>query len=208
MRQKKLAQVLAAVGVVAIVAAACSSDDDDSGSADEGTTASTEQVVSGSEAEDTTTESDDAAAEEGSTIVDLAVATPELSTLVEAVQAAGLVETLSSEGPFTVFAPTNDAFAAIPQETLDQILADKELLTSILTYHVVEGSFPAADVAALPDVATGAEVPTVQGGSVTIVADGGSVMVNDATVVMPDVMASNGVVHVIDTVLLPPGLAL
>ncbi|HEX5616554.1 MAG TPA: fasciclin domain-containing protein [Acidimicrobiia bacterium] len=145
---------------------------------------------------------------DGETIVDLAVATPDLSTLVEAVQAAGLAETLSGEGPFTVFAPTNEAFAAIPAATLESILADTELLTKILTYHVVAGEFPASAVAELPDVATGAEVATVEGQNVTIVASDAGVTVNGANVVQADVEASNGVVHVIDQVILPPDVQL
>jgi uncharacterized surface protein with fasciclin (FAS1) repeats len=131
--------------------------------------------------------------------VALASATPELSTLVSAVQAAELAETLQGEGPFTVFAPTNDAFTAVGQDTLDGLLAPegKDQLTDILTYHVVPGALTAAD---LED---GQELETVQGGKLTVSVEGDTVRVGDATVTTPDVQASNGVVHVIDSVLMP-----
>ncbi len=121
-------------------------------------------------------------------------------TLVAAVIEAGLAETLSSEGPFTVFAPTDEAFAALPEGLLDTVLADVNLLTAVLTYHVVAGAVPASDVVNLRSAAT------VQGESVTIGVDAGMVHVNDATVIQPDVTASNGIIHVIDTVLLPPSV--
>ena len=129
-------------------------------------------------------------------IVDTAVAAGSFSTLVTAVQAAGLVETLKSAGPFTVFAPTDDAFAKIPAETLNAVLADKDKLTAILTYHVVAGKVMAADVVSLTSATT------VQGGDLTIDATDG-VKVNDATVIQPDIECDNGVIHVIDTVLMP-----
>ena len=122
-------------------------------------------------------------------------------TLVTAVVEAGLAETLSSAGPFTVFAPTDEAFAALPDGLLDAVLADADLLTAVLTYHVVAGAVPASDVVNLRSAAT------VQGESVTIGVDGGMVHVNDATVIQADVEASNGIIHVIDTVLLPPSVA-
>lgn len=132
------------------------------------------------------------------TIVEIAVESDDFNTLVAAVTEAGLVETLSGEGPFTVFAPTDEAFAKIPEETLTAILADKEQLTSILTYHVVAGKVMAADVVNL----TTAE--TVQGQSLTIeVLEDGTVMVDDAKIITTDIEASNGVIHVIDTVVLP-----
>ncbi|MDH3249960.1 MAG: fasciclin domain-containing protein, partial [Acidimicrobiia bacterium] len=134
------------------------------------------------------------------TIVDVAVEAGSFSTLVTAIQAAGLVDTLSSEGPFTVFAPTDDAFAALPEGLLDTVLADTDLLTSILTYHVVAGNVTAAGVVTLDSA------DTVQGEAVTITVDDGSVLVNDANVVQTDVDASNGVIHVIDAVLLPPSV--
>jgi uncharacterized surface protein with fasciclin (FAS1) repeats len=172
----------------ALVLAACG-DDSDSDSAQSG------DPVETTEAADDTASMD---------IVEIASANPEFSTLVAAVDAAGLVETLQGEGPFTVFAPTNDAFDAALADldlTADELLADTELLTSVLTYHVVEGEFFAADVVELD----GQEVETVNGESVTITVDGDTVMVNDANVVTADVDASNGVIHVIDAVLVPAG---
>jgi len=107
-----------------------------------------------------------------------------------------LIDTLKGDGPFTVFAPTDDAFAKIPADQLNAILADKELLTSILTYHVVAGKVPAADVVNLKSATT------VQGSDVEISTENG-VMVNDSKVVQTDIMTSNGIIHVIDTVLVP-----
>ena len=130
-------------------------------------------------------------------IVDTAVAA-EFKTLVEAVKAAGLVETLKGKGPYTVFAPTDKAFAAVPKEKLDALLKDKQALTAVLTYHVVPGKVTAADVVKLN------EAKTVQGQKVKIDASNGKVKINNATVLTADVAASNGVIHVIDTVLLPP----
>ena len=130
------------------------------------------------------------------TIVDIAAGDERFSTLVTAVTAAGLVETLSSEGPFTVFAPTNDAFAALPAGALDAVLADANLLTAVLTYHVVAGAVPAADVVTLT------KARTVQGEHVRIGTEAG-VTVDDANVVITDLVASNGIIHVIDAVLLP-----
>ncbi len=129
-------------------------------------------------------------------IVDTAVAAGQFKTLATALQAAGLIETLKGEGPFTVFAPTDEAFAKIPKADLQAILADKEKLTAILTYHVVAGKVTAADVVKL------SSAKTVQGQSVKIDASDG-VMVDGAKVVKADVMASNGVIHVIDSVILP-----
>ncbi|SRR6056297_196797 len=143
-----------------------------------------------------TTEASEAA--EAGTIVEVAVAAGSFSTLVAAVEAAGLAETLSSEGPFTVFAPTDEAFAALPDGVLDALLLpeNQETLTSILTYHVVSGEVLSTGLSA-------GDVETVEGQSVTIGLEGG-VTVNDANVVTADVQASNGVIHVIDSVLLPP----
>jgi len=129
-------------------------------------------------------------------IVDTAVAAGDFNTLVTAVQAAGLVDTLKGEGPFTVFAPTDEAFAKIPPETLEGLLADKEALTKVLTYHVVPGKVMAADVAGLT------EAPTVQGSNLAIDTSEG-VKVGNANVIKTDIETSNGVIHVIDTVLLP-----
>ncbi len=135
------------------------------------------------------------------TIVELAVETESLSTLVTAVKAAGLVETLSSEGPFTVFAPTNDAFAALPEGTLETLLKpeNKQQLIDVLTYHVVAAKVMSTD---LED---GQEAASVQGEKITVDLEDG-VMINDASVKMADVKASNGVVHVIDKVILPPSM--
>jgi uncharacterized surface protein with fasciclin (FAS1) repeats len=129
-------------------------------------------------------------------IVDTAVAAGSFTTLVTALKEAGLVETLKGEGPFTVFAPTDDAFAKIPEADLKALLADKDKLTQVLTYHVVPGKVTAADVVKLKSA------KTVQGQSITIDTSDG-VKVDGANVIKTDVMASNGVIHVIDAVLLP-----
>ncbi len=144
----------------------------------------------------------DTAAEETTvgTIVDVAVGAGNFTTLVAAVTAADLVETLSGEGPFTVFAPTDEAFAALPEGVLDALLLpeNKALLAQILTYHVVSGMVMAADI-------TDGDVATIEGSNVMLVTTSG-VKVNDANVVSADVMASNGVIHAIDAVILPPGV--
>ncbi len=129
-------------------------------------------------------------------IVDTAVSAGSFNTLVAAVKAANLVDTLKGAGPFTVFAPTDDAFAKLPAGTVDALLKDIPKLTKILTYHVVSGKVMAADVVKLKSATT------VEGSTVKIDATNG-VKVNDSTVVTPDVAADNGVIHVIDTVLLP-----
>ncbi|MEL7255129.1 MAG: fasciclin domain-containing protein [Pseudomonadota bacterium] len=131
-------------------------------------------------------------------IVDTAVAAGSFGTLVAAVQAAGLVDTLKGDGPFTVFAPTDEAFAALPKGTVESLLEpeNKDQLVSILTYHVVPGKVMSTDLS------DGMTATTVQGGDVTIGTEGG-VTVNDANVVAADVEASNGVIHVIDSVILP-----
>lgn len=131
-------------------------------------------------------------------IVDIALADERFETLVAALQAAGLVETLQGDGPFTVFAPTDEAFAALPEGTVAALLEDVPALTNVLLYHVVVGDVRAADVVTL-DTAV-----TVQGEPVRISVEGDSVRINDALVVIADIAASNGVIHVIDAVLLPP----
>ena len=144
-------------------------------------------------------------------IVETAVATPDLSTLVAAVKAAGLVETLASPGPFTVFAPTNAAFGKLPAGTVETLVqpANKGTLTSILTYHVVSGKFTAKDVLAAISAGGGkAELTTVNGGTLTASLRGKQLVLTDAkggmsTVAMADIMNTNGVVHVIDTVVMP-----
>jgi uncharacterized surface protein with fasciclin (FAS1) repeats len=130
-------------------------------------------------------------------IVDTAIAAGSFKTLVAAVQAAGLVDTLKSPGPFTVFAPTDEAFAKLPAGALDGLLADKAKLSAVLTYHVVAGNVTSTAVAGMTEAAT------VQGGKIKIDASKG-VKINDATVIKADIAATNGVIHVIDTVLMPP----
>jgi uncharacterized surface protein with fasciclin (FAS1) repeats len=134
-----------------------------------------------------------------STIVELAAATPELSTLVTAVQAAGLGDALSAPGAITVFAPTNAAFDALPHGVLDGLLADTDALTDVLTYHVSGSYYPAEGL-----LGQRGRVPTLQGGFINVNATGSGVHLNGSTrVTTPDVFASNGVVHIIDSVLLP-----
>ena len=128
-------------------------------------------------------------------IVETAVQAGSFKTLVAAVQAAGLVDTLKGPGPFTVFAPSDEAFAKVPKEALDALLKDKAALTKVLTYHVVSGKVMAADVKA-------GKVRTVQGAELTLGTTGG-VTVDNARVTAADVVASNGVIHVIDTVVMP-----
>lgn len=159
----------------------------------------------GTTTEETTTEETDAAAAEGEDVVDTAVSAGSFTTLVTAVQAAGLEETLRGEGPFTVFAPTDEAFETLPEGTLDELLADPEGdLAEILQYHVVAGEVFAADVLEMD----GETVETVQGGTFTIEVDGEQVALLDTAgnrinVVDTDVEASNGVIHVLDGVLSP-----
>ena len=129
-------------------------------------------------------------------IVDTAVAAGSFNTLVAAVKAAGLVDTLKSPGPFTVFAPTDEAFAKLPAGTVEALLKDKEKLTAILTYHVVAGKLMASDVVSK------SSLKTVQGQSLKISTSGGA-KINNANIVKTDIEASNGVIHVIDTVVLP-----
>jgi uncharacterized surface protein with fasciclin (FAS1) repeats len=184
----------AAAVTAALVLTGCTS-----GSDDAETTTDTEATAEATEeaAEEESTD-DEAEAEEPGTIVDIAASDENFSTLVAAVDAAGLVETLSGEGPFTVFAPTNDAFDALPEGVLDALLLpeNEAVLTSILTYHVVAGEVTS-------DQITDGDVATVEGQNVTLSTEGG-VTVNDANVTTADIDASNGVIHVIDAVLLPP----
>jgi uncharacterized surface protein with fasciclin (FAS1) repeats len=133
-------------------------------------------------------------------IVDTAVDAGQFQTLAAALGAAGLVETLKGPGPFTVFAPTDAAFAKLPAGTVEDLLKpeNKDRLTAILTYHVVPGEVMAADVVKM------SEAETVNGKTVNIAVEGGTVMINDAKVAAADIQASNGVIHVIDAVILPP----
>lgn len=152
---------------------------------------------------ETPTEETAEGAAEGDTIADVVSTNEDFSTLLVALQTAELTETLSSEGPFTVFAPTNEAFAAIDEATLTALLSDTETLEQVLLYHVVEGEVLAADVVEL------SEAETVQGEAITITVEADTVMLNStATVSETDIMASNGVIHVIDSVLLPPDVTL
>lgn len=130
-------------------------------------------------------------------IVDTAMAAGQFETLVAAIKAAGLVETLKGDGPFTVFAPTDAAFAKLPEGTVEALLKDKEKLTSILTYHVVPGKVTSGEVVKLNSATT------VQGSDVSIMVKDGKVYVDGAQVVKADIMTSNGVIHVIDTVIMP-----
>ncbi|TVP46152.1 MAG: fasciclin domain-containing protein [Mongoliibacter sp.] len=137
--------------------------------------------------------------EEPNTVVDIAVSSPDHTTLVAAVTAADLVGTLSGDGPFTVFAPTNSAFAALPEGTVESLLEEenKDQLTAVLTYHVVAGNVKAADLS------DGQVVTTLNGQELTVSIKDGVVKINDATVVAADLEGTNGVVHVLDAVLLP-----
>jgi len=151
------------------------------------------------ETEEPATQTEEVVEVVSSDIVSLAAETESLSTLVAAVKAAGLVETLQGDGPFTVFAPTNEAFAALPEGTLDNLLKpeNKEQLVAILTYHVVSGNVKSTDLS------DGMTATTVNGKDVTVSLENG-VQINGANVTAADVEASNGVVHIIDAVILPP----
>ena len=135
----------------------------------------------------------------GKTIVEIAAGAEDFSTLVAAVKAAGLVDVLSSKGPFTVFAPTNEAFAKLPEGTVESLLKpeNKEKLIAVLKYHVVPGKVMAKDVVKVDSA------KTAQGSSVTVTVEGKTVKVDNATVVKTDIEASNGVIHVIDAVIIP-----
>lgn len=211
--KRRMLILLALIATLALVAAACGDDDaaDDTETTEEAsdTTAAEETTTTEEEMEEeTTTTAEEAeeetttSEEEAQTIVDVAVASGEFPTLVAALQAAGLDETLAGEGPFTVLAPTEEAFAAALDAlgvTAEELLADPGL-ADILTYHVLPLEAPAEVVLTLD----GEEVETVNGATVLISVDGTDVMVNEASVVQTDIQASNGVIHVIDAVLLPP----
>ena len=142
-------------------------------------------------------------------IVEVAVKSGRFGTLVTAVKAAGLVDALSSAGPFTVFAPSEEAFKAVPKSTLDSLLQDKEKLGNLLKYHVVSGKYLARDVVEALKSKKSADIATLQGESIHVIEKGTfkkSVMVNDANVTATDIMASNGVIHVIDKVIMPKKL--
>jgi uncharacterized surface protein with fasciclin (FAS1) repeats len=177
-------KAVALAAVAALALAACGSDDE-----------TTEETVA-----EVTEDTSDMSMDEpmAGDIVEVASTTEGFSTLVAAIEAAGLVETLQGDGPFTVFAPTDDAFAALPEGLLEKLLLPEnvDVLTAILTYHVVSGLVMSADV-------TAGDVETVEGSTITIATDAG-VTVNGANVVTVDVTASNGVIHVIDQVIVPP----
>ncbi len=181
----RLPHLAAAVLAFSLLAAACGSDDDAESTASEPVASETEAAEAG-------------------TIVEVATEAGDFTTLVAAVDAAGLVDTLNSEGPFTVFAPTDAAFEAALEAlglTAEELLADTELLTSVLTYHVLPIEAPAETVLTLD----GETVATVNGAEVLVTIDDGTVKVDEATVVTTDIAASNGLIHVIDSVLLPAG---
>lgn len=183
---------LRTIGLSAIVLAlpvmliACGDDDDDTEATQPPAATNTMAPDNGNGEEEPTAD-----------IVDTAVAAGSFETLVTAVTAAELVETLKGPGPFTVFAPTDDAFAALPDGTVEGLLDDQEALTNVLTYHVVSGEVT-SDM-----LSDGMEVEMLNGDMLTISIDGGTVMIGDATVTTADVETSNGVIHIIDTVLVP-----
>ena len=184
--------LVAVLAGVALVGAACSDDDSDS---DESSSADTEETTTTTEAEDSSSE--DAS---GETIVDIAAGNPDFSTLVTAVTEAGLVETLSGEGPFTVFAPTNEAFAALPEGTVEALLEDPTGdLTSILQLHVIAGEVDSAAAVA----AAGTCVETL-GGPVKVEEVDGGLTIGGAPISTTDLEASNGIIHVIDAVIVEP----
>lgn len=198
--------IAAAAAALALLAGACSDDSDDA--AADATAEETTTTVAAEPTEDSSTDdsTDDGMAASDQDLVDTAVAAGDFTTLVAAVQAADLEDTLRGEGPFTVFAPTDAAFDALPEGTVDTLLEDPTgQLADILTYHVVEGAVLAADVAGLD----GQEVTTVNGATFTVgVGDDGSVALTDAAgnevgVTQTDIETSNGVIHVIDAVLMP-----
>ena len=155
-------------------------------------------------------EATEATMEEPGTIVDIAVSNPDFSTLVTAVTEAGLVDVLADpNAQWTVFAPTNAAFEALPEGVLDMVLADKELLTRILTYHVVEGAITSDQLSSMmaPSMEMGAVGGDLMGSELDIQVTDSGVTVNGANVVMADIIASNGVIHVVDAVLLPADVA-
>jgi transforming growth factor-beta-induced protein len=188
-------RLLSLVAIAALVAACSGESESTTTEAAQASTTTTiaEEMTTTTVAESTTTE-----AMEEMNIVATAEAAGEFTTLLAAVEAAGLVETLEGEGPYTAFAPTDDAFAALPEGTVEGLLEDPEALSDILLYHVVPGEVTSDQVVTLESATT------AQGSDVSIRVEGDSVLVNDAQVIMTDIQASNGVIHVIDAVLLPP----
>ena len=186
---RKLTKLIGPLLAVMLIAAACSDDDSADTSAPEATSPPATEAP--------TTEAPTTEAPAAMDIVDTAVAAGDFTTLVAAVEAAGLVDTLKGEGPFTVFAPTDAAFAALPEGTVEALLEDIPALTEILLYHVVAGRVPAADVVGLT------KATTVQGSDVAVTVNGASVMLNTSNVTVTDIETSNGIIHVIDAVLIP-----
>ena len=185
---------LVALGAVAglVVLSACGSDSNDEAVTTDAPETETTEAM---------TETTEAMTDEPGTIVDVAVGNGSFGTLVAAVTAAGLVETLSSEGPFTVFAPTDDAFAALPEGLVDCLLLEENVdaLSAILTYHVVSGAVLSTDL-------TDGPVASVQGEEITVSLTDGVVLNDSASVIIADVPASNGVIHAIDGVIVPPSI--
>ena len=206
MRVSRTRAAIAAAAIALTVGlAACGKDSSDTTAAPEtaaAEVAETEAVAAETEAvaaetEAVAAETEAAAADAPKDIIDTAVGAGSFNTLAKLLTDAGLVETLKGAGPFTVFAPTDEAFAAVPAETLAALGADKALLTKVLTYHVVPGKVMAADIKP-------GDVATVAGPTIKLSVVDGKVMVNESTVTSADVVASNGVIHVIDKVMLPP----
>jgi uncharacterized surface protein with fasciclin (FAS1) repeats len=195
----RFAAVAAITGLVVLSACGSDSNDADEAVATTEAPAATDAPAEDDDMTETTEGGEDM--EEAGTIVDVAVANGSFETLVAAVTAADLVDTLSSEGPFTVFAPTDDAFAALPEGLVDCLLLEENVdaLTAILTYHVVSGEVLSTDLTAGP-------VATVQGEDITVDLTDGVTLNDTVTVVAADVEASNGVIHVIDGVLVPPSI--
>jgi uncharacterized surface protein with fasciclin (FAS1) repeats len=192
MKSGKFTGILALLVIVSLVIAGCTES--------ETTTSAASNTVPGMETTSSTsmtTETTSTAASPDD-IIAIAEADGRFMTLLAALEAADLVETLKGEGPFTVFAPTDDAFDELPEGTIDSLLDDIPALTDILLYHVVEGKVMAADVVNLT------EAETVSGGTLSITVEDSTVMINDAEVIIPDIETSNGVIHVIDSVLIPP----
>ena len=182
-RRRRPIGALAAVGLAAVglAVAGCGGNDSEAQSG----AASTQSAMTATEMADE------------SNIIETAVAAGDFTTLASLLESAGLAETLAGEGPFTVFAPTDEAFEAVPQETLDALAEDRDMLRAVLLYHVVEGEARASDVASMRSA------ETLNGDSVRLRASGDTVRVDAARVVKADVTASNGVIHVIDEVLIP-----
>lgn len=200
---KRTIAVTGAIGLAVFMGACGTEDNGDTTTADETTTA--EMTTEETTTEDTTTEETDAAAAEGD-IVDTANAAGDFTTLTQALEAAGLVETLKGDGPFTVFAPTDEAFDTLPEGTLDELMADPTGdLAQILQFHVIEGEVMAADVLEMD----GQQVATLQGAEFTVEVEGENVALVDGNgtrinVVDTDVDATNGVIHVLDGVMMLP----